>query len=216
MKNASVAETLSRLVPLLALLASLPAHAGGDSTKGGGFAFSRSSDVLLTQSIEMTLGTFSRVDPVCLNRVLEQRGLPTVNLEEVARLIRETRRSYMKEASRVNPEGAEEPLVFDYGTDAKGKYIEALKIFFIGYMTYNPSYPGDNQKRLQNMVGDMLLHEASHHFGYNELQARAFRRLLSNQIGCQYELVRVGCYKTNMTPKETAKFLAQAPHLTCD
>jgi hypothetical protein len=185
---------------LLMALPAKPGHAGQE--KGGGFAFSGTSGVLLTEAIQEKVKSFSFFDKACVNKVLEKRGLPQLDFDKMAKLILETRRAYTKEDIRKNLDGDDEPLAFNYGTDANGQYIEAQKIFFVGHMTYDRNAHKQEKKRLIQRVGDYLVHEASHHFGYNEQQAGALRRLLSWTHGnCIADLAKEGCYPS-ITPKD--------------
>lgn len=167
----------TRGILLLTILSTITAYAG-ESSGGGGFAF-MNSKAILRDSIKETTALLEHRDQDCVNRELAAMGAGPVDLERIKTIISKTRLNFLDERVRKNDEGVMEPLVLDYGTNESGPYIETLKLFFVGFMTYQENGPGSIGNR--NLVNNLLLHEASHHFKYNDKQAEYFSTFLTTQ-----------------------------------
>lgn len=168
---------------ILMMCISASAIAGGSELGNGGFAFSRSpaAELLKFTSQELDEGLKLRSES-CVNELLTQKGLRPIDLGKLRQIIRNVRKNYLDSTIRSNAEGDQEPLLFDYGTDEEGPYIEAQQIFFVSYLAADV-----NDARHQRDISLMLLHEASHHFDHNDDEARKFAlemRALARSMRC--------------------------------
>ena len=148
------------------------ANAGGGQEGNGGFAFSKSAGAsslrFFSHELYQRLGW---LDETCVNDRLRNANLKPIELEKLRNIIVSVRRNYLSSAIGKNPDGEPEPLLFAYGVDDKGPYIEAQQIFFISFLV-PPSVEQSGMVRW--IIVKALLHEASHHFDYNDDEAAEF------------------------------------------
>lgn len=106
---------------------------------------------------------------------------------------------------RINPKNNQPVLLeFNYGTDEKGDYIEALEPFFIASsMTVMPTPRTSGEEQILRLVQRKMLHEAAHHLGYPEEEKAAYfayrilRRLENHFVLCDFTPDKVQFAKTN-------------------
>ncbi len=167
----------------LGLFTAIDAHAeNGASNGGGGGYVSDNSRLLLTRASQMTDRALREATPAIF------KNLPKPwTRERLASIIERVRLSPLRTNQR---DGLD--LMFDYGTDAKGPYIEALRPFFEVYGSVPVRL--ENAKALMNILLDLqikLLHEVAHHMGLDESAANkfsiaAFQSLDTDVIYCTY------------------------------
>ncbi len=155
-------------------LAQLIAKEGsGGQEHGGGFAYYRTSSALLdvtkTELANQILDL--RDTDLQFRRRVTENGEEksvwiTFSRSKLIKIIQSTRKNYTGKASRKNPSGVDEPLIFNFGKDENGDYIEALELFFQAYMER------DLEQQDYRRVKLRLLHESAHVFGLNEDEAR--------------------------------------------
>ncbi len=160
-KSASVAGPLAPVGPSY-----------GSSSGGGGFVDENSTRLL--HQAATGLAKFIRLaSPQILD------GLPNGwTPERLAKVIENVRYEAMVEKSR---EGRQ--LMFDYGTDASGPFIVALKPFFVAYSSFPIKF--SDSITLGNVLRDIrlkLAHETAHHLGMNEKDAEIFGRKILNDL----------------------------------
>jgi hypothetical protein len=157
--------------------------AAGGFSDGGGFAYN-GSRMLLKLAAERAVIDLGYKDESCVAQTLASAGLKSVNLDEMRRIIRDVRLKPTGEVERANLQGELEPLAMDFGSDKHGKFIVALKPFFIGYMSY-PTHALSKvatgvAASMVYQVETLLIHEATHLFGYGEREAQRFVALFSD------------------------------------
>lgn len=152
----------------------------GASSGGGGYVTKNSKKIL-----ELVVGDLSkeirRASPFLF------KDLPKGwTQEKFADVLGNIRMNSTKDIQRDNSD-----LLFNYGTDEKGPYIEALRPFFTVYghipYTFLEMYKTENfnkssefenlESNLKATILDLklkVLHEVSHHFGKDEKQAETF------------------------------------------
>jgi hypothetical protein len=178
------------LIPVVALIigfgtlfAPMDARSSDGASNGGGGGYvSDNSQLLLSRASRMTARALREATPAIF------KNLPKPwTREKLASIIERVRLSPLKTNQR---DGLD--LMFDYGTDAKGPYIEALRPFFEVYGSVPVRL--ENAKSLMNILLDLqikLLHEVAHHMGLDEVAADkfsidAFQALDTDVIYCTY------------------------------
>jgi hypothetical protein len=159
-----------------------PKEDQGTSSGGGGFVGENSTKILKVAATG--LADFIRDSSPIIYRNLPKGWTQ----ERLATVIENVRYLPLTERAR---EG--DSLMFDYGTDAKGQYIVALKPFFLAYSSFpinfaEPSAVGS----LYHDVRIKLAHEVSHLMGLNEELAKVFsqrlmKALYTDSISCSME-----------------------------
>jgi len=141
-----------------------PAVTDGGSSGGGGYV-SENSAILLTKS-SRALGTMLKSSTPALHA-----DLPTGwSVERLAKVIENVRSMPDKTLRRDGKE-----LMFNYGRDEKGEFIEALKPYFHVYGAVPVKIQTVTQlKELQSDLMLKLLHETAHLFDLDETKAEEF------------------------------------------
>lgn len=121
-------------------------------------------------------------------------------VQKMAQVIRDIRLAAGKEMQRDGQD-----LMFNYGTDDKGPYIEALRPFFNVYGSTPIQLM--HGEALWSAVSDIkikLIHEVAHHLGLNEEGAKSYSLRLWSEIMNDY----VFC--TNLAPQIGIGFMGNA------
>ncbi|MGE4132993.1 MAG: hypothetical protein AB7F86_15230 [Bdellovibrionales bacterium] len=149
-----------------------PEESQGTSVGGGGFV-GENSTVILKQSAKGLAQFIRFASPEVF------KNLPKDwTQEKLATVIENVRYEPMTERSR---EG--DLLMFDYGVDAKGPYIVALRPFFVAYSSFPIQFASRESKAtLFEDVRLKLAHEVSHLFGAKEPQAKIFSKNLMRAL----------------------------------
>ena len=138
----------------------------GGGTSGGGFAYDHSRAILEKAIIELKAKV-----PTLKSKVLDadpkRREILTKVLDNVV----------SQESEERNRNG--DPLMFDYVGGAEHPQIIVLKKYFEAFA----SHPESLYSLYSIEVQRRLLHEASHLWGFNEVQAKAFERELNAGTG---------------------------------
>lgn len=157
-----------------------PAAGFGGSSGAGGFV-SENSELLLTR-VRLELATeIRRAEPEIFADL--PSSIPQARLADI---IERVRISPSKTKRR-----EEKDLMFDFGRDDEGPYIEVLQPFFYIYGPLPVKFATENE--LRNVVRDLklkMLHEASHLYGLDEAEAEAFglnllHSLETNFVSCK-------------------------------
>lgn len=165
---------------------------GGGASDGGAFAFRNPSALLKNvASTSFTEEYANRVDNECFNRELKKVGLKPIPIKKMYQIIRNYRENINGEETRKTPEGRMEPLLMNYGIDPEtGEgYIEALKLFYIGYIAVK------DFSSVWSDVQDLLVHEASHLFDYDELEARKLLAQGTDQGDFWFKISKCSIYR---------------------
>lgn len=139
----------------------------GASSGGGGYVTTNSKK-LLTLVITDLQKEIRQASPF-LFRDLPQ-GWSQLKLADV---IQNIRSNSTKDVQRDNSD-----LLFNYGSDEKGAYIEALRPYFMVYGQIPMSYTSpETSAYLKSIILDLrlkILHEVAHLIGKNEIDAEQF------------------------------------------
>lgn len=145
----------------------------GERIGNGGFAFKEAIHTLKFAQEDITVDGIDQMNEQCVNDKLAKNNLKPVSLAKLSTIIKNTRRNYTKTVLGTDSEGEVQPLMFTYGTDGKGPYIEALQLYFIEFM-------GDHNGVRYPDAEILLLHEAAHLFGYSEDEATQFADIITD------------------------------------
>jgi hypothetical protein len=172
------------------------ANDNGASSGGGGFVVENSLAVLSGAKSDV-VSQLRRASPVIFSRWPK----PWTQ-QKFADVIENIRLHSQKDVSR---EGKD--LMFNYGRDERGPYIEALRPFFMIYGGVPLQFQSaeENRKILLD-VKLKLLHEASHLLGMGEDQAKAFSLDLLHSLNADFIFCKVSDAVVNqhLTPLNTA------------
>ncbi len=136
----------------------------GSSSGGGGFVDENSSRILHEAAVGMA--NMIRFSSPEIYDVLPEGW----TAEKLATVIQTVRYEPFTEKIR---EG--KALMFDYGVDAQGEFIVALKPFFVAYSSFPIKFSNEEAKaKLMMDVRLKLVHEAAHHLGFNEEKSEKF------------------------------------------
>jgi hypothetical protein len=172
---------LAGLVSACGKNASQKAATDGGLSGGGGYADLYAAQILKAQSTKLA-GFVDELDDSTF------AVLPAGwNKRRVAGLVRGIRENPSTERKRDGKE-----LMFDYGVDESGPYIEALKPYYLSY----GALPVDADKDYQTMrqLWVRLGHEVGHHLGYGEATAEHFGSGIANAVERQM-IVCTGAWK---------------------
>ncbi len=162
-----------------------PAQSQGSSSGGGGFVDENSTRIL--QMAAKGLANMIRFSSPEIYAQLPEGW----TAERLATIIENVRYEPMLERSRENRQ-----LMFDYGRDAKGEYILALKPFFLAYSSFPVKFA--SAETLANLMKDVrlkLAHESAHHLGLvNDDDAEKFGLSLLNAVNSN----TLHCYTSNV------------------
>ncbi len=156
------------------------AHAGAEG-KGGSFPYYESNVYKIIKSSQAALlEKLNKWDEESFSKVINQEFAHPISLKELKGIISHLQLKPAETGTAINPYGIEEPLAMHYGVDSKGqKYIVAYgRLFdFINYeckveIKHN-SIANEIEVGSCYKLELKLLHEALHHFGYEEDQAQA-------------------------------------------
>jgi hypothetical protein len=167
----SLLEKFTRLFALSTVAASavfafaVSAAAAGATNGGGGGYVSDNSKALLAQTSHMTGRALRQATPIIF------KNLPRPwTKEKLADIIEKVRLSPLRTNQRDGND-----LMFDYGVDQSGPYIEALQPYFEMYGSVPVRFETDDTLRKITMDLELkLLHEVGHLFGLDETNADKF------------------------------------------
>ena len=149
---------------------------GGGQEAEGGFAYYYSSGKLLKRAQLELVETLDFISP----EDFTQQGLEK---ERFISIIKNLRENPTLSRSRKNPEGQDEELMFDYGQDDQGQYIEALATYYKSFAHV------DVDNSIESIVSSTLkviklkiIHETAHCFSLSEDVARDVSRYLNNRV----------------------------------
>jgi hypothetical protein len=159
----SLAAVSANLFVILSITST--AKADGGSMAGGGGYVTENSLRLLKETSQELAHSIRNSTPFVLSKLPSK--MPR---EKLASIIENIRLEPQTDKAR---DGAD--LLFDYGVDAKGPYISALRTYFVIYGAVPMKF--QKKEALIDMKLDLklkLLHESAHLLGLGEKDAEAF------------------------------------------
>lgn len=183
------------IIGALSLLLSISGVASGASKKshlslgassGGGGYVSENSMLILNLAKQEIVAKIRSATPAIFLSLAKRNWTQ----QKFADLLENIRISPLKE---VQPRNGSD-IMFNYGTDAQGPYIEVLRPFFFIYGAIPIKFISPEEVR--NILLDVqlkMVHEAAHHLGLNESNADSFamsllRHLDRDFIYCQVDV----------------------------
>lgn len=145
--------------------------------RGGGYAYAEV--IKVAKESQNSLVKKLNVIPVdVFERIASDFFKKPIQKDELAQILSALQLNNLKNTTRADETGVVQLLSMDYGVDASGeKYIEALQPFFDIAIS-----KCDANSSSCTWMQEEYLHEALHHFGYDEDEAKSSRKDLLGMV----------------------------------